>query len=111
MGIVVRRLLAPGSWLLVPGSCYWLLVPGSWHLVPGSWHLVPGSCRSTWRQKFKQILDELSYLVFNMVFKEHKKRYWVCCFLGASGVYMTPRMIDRSVNGCPGFFLMGGRDD
>ena len=66
MGIVVRRLLAPGSWLLVPGSCYWLLVPGSWHLVPGSWHLVPGSCRSTWRQKFKQILDELSLCLFGV---------------------------------------------
>ena len=59
MGIVVHRLLAPGSWLLVPGSCYWLL-------VPGSWHLVPGSCRSTWRQKFKQILDELSLCLFGV---------------------------------------------
>ena len=45
MGIVVRRLLAPAT---------------------GSWFLVPGSCRSTWRQNFKQILDELSLCLFGV---------------------------------------------
>ena len=64
MGIVVRRLLAPGSWLLVPCSCYWLLVPGTWFLVPGTWFLVPVGLRGG--RNYKQILDELSLCLFGV---------------------------------------------